>query len=154
MKNKINTLIAISVLIFIAMACNASFTTANISSFNFGKNDKAEPATTTFNVGEKVFAVAIVSNAMSKIKVRFKVESTSGNSQQPLTKEVELEGAGRAFLELTNLPSGEYKAEAVLFDDSGKEIDKKSGSFTVKGGSTETTKPSSDSNKDADSEDN
>lgn len=154
MKNKINALIAISVLIFIATACNASFTTANISSFNFGKNDKAEPATTTFNVGEKVFAVAIVSNAMSKIKVRFKVESTSGNSQQPLTKEVELEGAGRAFLELTNLPSGEYKAEAVLFDESGKEIDKKSGTFSVKGGSTETTKPATDSNKDADSEDN
>ncbi len=138
-------MLSLSVLIFIAMACNASFTTANISSFNFGKNDKAEPATTTFNVGEKVFAVAVVSNATSKIKVRFKVESASGGSQQPLTKEVELEGAGRAFLELTNVSSGEYKAEAVLFDESGKEIEKKSGTFTVKGGETDKKESTSDS---------
>ena len=154
MKSKINLMLALGALVFIAMACNASFTTANISSFTFGKNDKAEPATTTFNVGEKVYAVAIVSNAMSKIKVRFKVESVSGSQQPPLTQEVELASAGRAFLEVTKLPPGEYKAEAVLFDESGKEIDKKSGTFSVKGGSTETTKPATESNKDADSDDN
>jgi hypothetical protein len=153
MKSKINLIISLGVLVFIAMACNASFTTANISSFNFGKNDKAEPATTTFNAGEKIYAVANVSNTSSKTKVRFKVESASGGSQQPLTKEVELPGDGRAYLEITTAPAGEYKAEAVLLDESGKEIDKKSGTFSVKGGSTETTKPASESNKDADSED-
>ena len=148
MKSKINLMLALGVLVFIAMACNASFTTANISSFTFGKNDKAEPASTTFNVGEKVFAVAVVSNAMSKIKVRFKVESTSGSSQPPLTQEVELASAGRAFLEVTKLPPGEYKAEAVLFDESGKEIDKKSGTFSVKGSETDNkdASPDSDSN--------
>jgi hypothetical protein len=154
MKNKINTIIAIGALVFIAMACNASFTTANISSFNFGKNDKADPAATSFNQGEKVYAVANVSNAMSKVKVRFKVDSASGSST-PLTKEVELGGSGRAFLEITELVGGDYKAEATLLDESGKEIDKKSGTFSVKGSATTTTteKPKDSTDKDADSED-
>lgn len=151
MKTKINSIIAIGILIFIAMACNASFTTANISSFNFGKNDKAEPATTSFNQGEKVYAVAIVSNAMSKVKVRFKVESASGGGT-PLTKEVELEGSGRAFLEITEIAGGDYKAEAILLDESGKEVDKKSGTFSVKGSSSTTTETKK--NTDSDSEDN
>lgn len=156
MKSKINLIIAVSVLVFIALACNASFTTANISSFNFGKNDTAEPATTTFNQGDKVFAVANVSGTMSKVKVKFKVESASG-SGQPLTKEIELPSSGRAYLELTNLTGGDYKAEAVLVDESGKEVDKKSGTFTVKGDATKTStsdssKSDSDSDSDSDSE--
>ncbi|CAN5437346.1 hypothetical protein BH10ACI1_BH10ACI1_19120 [soil metagenome] len=158
MKKHINSIIAIGVLVFIAMACNASFTTANISSFNFGKNDKAEPATTSFNQGEKIYAVAIVSNAMSKVKVRFKVESTSGGGT-PLTKEVELGGSGRAFLEITEIAGGDYKAEATLLDESGKEVDKKTGTFSVKGDSKPTTTEKqntttdSDKDKDKDSED-
>ncbi|HVE58623.1 MAG TPA: hypothetical protein VNB22_17455 [Pyrinomonadaceae bacterium] len=115
MRKHFNTIIAIGVLVFVAMACNASFTTANISSFNFGKNDKAEPATTSFNQGDKIYAVANVSNAMSKVKVRFKVESASGGGT-PLTKEVELPGSGRAFLEITEITGGDFKAEATLLD--------------------------------------
>lgn len=153
MKTKINAIIAIGVLVFIAMACNASFTTANISSFNFGKNDKADPATTSFNQGEKIFAVAVVSGAMGKHKVRFKVESATG-SGSPLTREIELPGSGSAFLEVTSIPGGEYKAEATLLDESGKEVDKKTGTFSVKGSSTSTTteKPKTDST-DSDSDD-
>jgi hypothetical protein len=158
MKSKINLILSLCVLVFIAMACNASFTTANISSFNFGKNDKADPATTTFNVGEKVYAVAIVSNTSSKHKMRFNFESVSNNGVKPLTKELDFEGSRPVFLELTIPAGGDYKVEATLFDESGKEIDKKSGTFNVKGGSTEQTKPAteskSESNKDADSDEN
>lgn len=156
MKKHFNSIIAIAVLVFIAMACNASFTTANISSFNFGKNDKAEPATTSFNQGEKVYAVAVVSNSMSKTKVRFKVENTKGGGT-PLTKDVDLESSGSAYLEITNIVGGDYKAEATLLDESGKEIDKKSGTFSVKGdaptSTTEKPKDSTDADKDKDSDD-
>ena len=156
MKNKINAIIAIGVLIFIAMACNASFTTANISSLNFGKNDKAEPATTTFNEGEKVYVVAAVSGVSGKYKVRFKVENAAGGGQ-PLTKDIDMPGNGTAYLEITNTAGGDYKAEAVLIDESGKEVDKKTGNFSVKGTSkpattTEKPKDSSDSNKDKDAD--
>jgi len=157
MKNKLNTIIAVGVLVFIAMACNASFTTANISSFNFGKNNSADPPTTTFEAGEKVFAVAVVSNTSSKHKMRFKFESVSNNGVQPLTKELDFEGSRPVFLELTIPAGGEYKVEAALFDDQGKEIDKKSGNFTVKGNprsDTEAPKKSTNSDSDSESEDN
>ncbi len=160
MKKHLSSIIAIVVLVFVAMACNASFTTANISSFNFGKNDKAEPPTTTFNVGEKVYAVAAVSNTSSKHKMRFKFENTSNNGVQPLNKDIDFEGSRPIFLELTIPVGGEYKVEATLLDETGKELDKKSGTFTVKGDSTSTTeKPKStsdadkDKDKDADSDD-
>ena len=148
MKSKINLMLALGVLVFIAMACNASFTTANISSFNFGKNDKADPATTTFNMGEKVYAVAMVSNTSSKHKMRFNFESVSNNGVKPLTKELDFEGSRPVFLELTIPAGGEYKVEATLFDESGKEIDKKSGTFTVKGGETDKKSSTSDSSDD------
>lgn len=160
MKKHFSSIIAIGVLVFIAMACNASFTTANISSFNFGKNDKAEPPTTTFNVGEKVYAVAVVSNTSSKHKAKFKFENTSNNGVKPLEKDLDFEGSRPVFLELSIPQGGEYKVEVTLFDDAGKELDKKSGNFTVKGDSTSTTeKPKSttdddnDKDKDADSDD-
>ncbi len=143
-------IITIGVLVFIAMACNASFTTANISSFNFGKNNSGNPPTTTFDLGEKVFAVAVVSNTSSKHKMRFKFENTSNNGVKPLEKELDFEGSRPVFLELTIPAGGEYKVEATLFDESGKEIDKKSGNFTVKGGTTTTEKPKESSDSDSD----
>lgn len=153
MKTKINAIIAISVLVFIAMACNASFTTANISSLNFGKNDKAEPATSNFSEGDKVFVVAGVSGVMGKYKVRFKVESTSGGGVQPLTKDVDMPGSGTAYLEIPNVPGGEFKAEAALLDESGKEVDKKSGTFSVKGGSSSSKTTTTEKPKDSETED-
>jgi hypothetical protein len=155
MKNKINTIIAIGVLVFIAMACNASFTTANISSFNIGKNEKADPPTTTFNVGEKVYVVAVVSNTSSKHKMRFKVfaENATGlkKGEEALTKDIDFEGARPVYLYFDAAVPGDFRAEATLLDDQGKEIDKKSGTFSIKGNSptsTQETKKSSDSDSD------
>lgn len=150
MKTKINSVVAIGVLVFIVMACNASFTTANISSLNFGKNDKADPSTTSFNEGDKVFVVATVSGAMGKYKVKFKVESAAGGGQT-LNREIDMPGSGTAYLEVTNATSGEYKAEAILVDESGKEVDKKNGTFSVKGGSS-STKTESPKNPDKETE--
>jgi hypothetical protein len=159
MKSKINLIVAVGVLVFIAMACNASFTTANISSFNFGKNEKAEPPTTTFNTGEKVYAVAIVSNTSSKHKMRFKVfyENVTGKTkgEEAMNKDLDFEGARPVFLTFDLPVPGEFKVEATLLDEQGKELDKKSGTFTVKGESQTTTekpKSSSDSDKDKDSD--
>ena len=162
MKSKINLIIAVGVLVFIAMACNASFTTANISSFNFGKNEKAEPPTTTFNTGEKVYAVATVANTSSKHKMRFKVfyENVQGKTkgEEAMNKDIDFEGARPVYLFFDVPIPGYFKVEATLLDESGKEVDKKSGTFTVKGNPPTTTeapkKPDSDKDKDADSDDN
>ncbi|HMS41379.1 MAG TPA: hypothetical protein PKE69_14200 [Pyrinomonadaceae bacterium] len=148
MKTKINSVISIGILVFIAMACNASFSTANMSALKFGKNDKADPATTNFNQGDKVFVVATVANSMSKTKVKFKIEGVG----TPLSKEIDMPSSGDAYLEITNVAAGEYKAEVTLVDESGKELDKKSGSFSVKGDSTKTESPKNPTNADKDAE--
>lgn len=148
MKTKINSVIVIGILVFIAMACNASFSTANMSALKFGKNDKADPATTTFNQGDKVFVVATVANSMSKTKVKFKIEGAGSN----LNKDIEMPSSGDAYLEVTNAAAGEYKAEVILLDESGKELDKKSGSFSVKGDTSKTESPKNPTNADKDTE--
>jgi hypothetical protein len=124
--------ISIMVLAFLAFALSAcSFTTANLSSLDFGKNQKAEPTATTFNVGETVFSVAKVSGAMGKYKVKFKVTTPDKKSQD---KDVDFDGSqGGVFLSFTPAMPGEFQIEATLVDDAGKEIGKKSGTFTVKG---------------------
>jgi hypothetical protein len=147
MKNKISSTLALVSLIFMATACGTSktetninstnltktnstnSTKTNISSFSFGTNDRAEPSSTTFESGDNVFAVANISKA-GKYKVLFKVEETSGSLKSD--GEVSLPNGDRASLEINDVTSGEYKAEVVLLDESGKEIDKKSGTFTVK----------------------
>ena len=162
MKKHINSIIAIGILVFIAMACNASFTTANMSGIKFGKNDKAEPETKTFNVGEKVYAVATVANSMSKTKVRFKLTTENVEGQEKGKEagnvDVDMSSSGTAIFNFNAFAPGEFKVEATLLDENGKEIDKKSGNVTVKGTapasvSAPDTKKDSDATKDSDSED-
>ncbi len=159
MKSTISAVIALTALIFIVLACNASFTTANISSFNFGKNEKADPPSTSFDVGEKIYAVANVANTSSKHKMKFNIifENVEGKSkgEEALNKEIEFEGSRPVFLFFDAPIPGEYKVEAILFDEQGKELDKKSGTVTVKGDSpgTTTDEPTdSDDSPDSDSD--
>lgn len=150
MKNKINALIALSTLIFITLACNASFTTAKIDSFGFGKDEKASPSVTSFNVGDKVYAVANVTGAMGKHKMKYKITPPGG---APVDKDLDFEGSRPINYSFNPSVPGDYKFEVSLMDESGKEIDKKSGSITVKGDaapSSSTDKPKTD---DADADD-
>ena len=148
MKTKISLIVALSLLAVIISAC--SFTTANISSFNLGKNDTATPPTTTFDVGEKVYAVTVVSNAMGKHKVKFKVtfENVQGKSKGETagSKDFDLDGSGTVNFFFSSPLPGEYKIEAALVDENGKEIEKKSGTATLKG-SASAPAASTDSKK-------
>lgn len=156
MKNKLTLILTLSALAFVALACNASFTTANIASLNFGKNEKAEPQTTSFNVGEKVNAVATIANSMSKTKVHFSVsyENVAGKpkGQEAGKTDVELPSSGTALFYFTPVEPGDYKVEATLFDESGKELGKKSGVVNVKGEAA-PAKPADDAKKDDKDED-
>lgn len=155
MKNKVNSVIVICLFAFIAMACNASFTTAKIDSFTFGKDETAKPPTTTFNVGDKVFAVANVTGAVGKYKLKWKITPSSGS---PVEKEIEFEGSRSINYSFTSTGPGEYKFDVSLLDETGKEIDKKSGTVSVKGAvpTTSSDKPKSnsdDSDQDSDKDD-
>ena len=152
MKKHLNSIIAISILVFIAMSCNASFTTANISSFSFGKNDTATPSSTSFDIADKIYAVATVSNTSAKHKMRFRVTYDNaqgkGKGEEALTKDIDFEGARPIFLQFTVPAPGDYKVEATLLAEDGKEVDKKSGTVTVKGSPPVAPADSSDTKKD------
>jgi hypothetical protein len=137
MKKNIITFAAIGLLAFFAAGFSCSFTTANISKLDFGKNDKAEPSATTFDVGEKIYAVATVSNTSSKHKMNFKVtyENVAGkkNGEEAYKQSIDFEGARPIWLAFNVPLPGEYKVAADLMDEDGKTIDSKSGKITVKG---------------------
>lgn len=150
MKIKNISIMATAFLAFLISAC--SFTTANLSSLEFGKNQKAEPNASTFNVGETVFTVAKVSGAIGKYKVKFKVTKPDKTSQD---QDVDFDGSqGGVYLSFPAPMPGEYKIDAALIDpDTGKEIGKKSGSFTVKGEAPAPAEPKKDADADHDSDD-
>lgn len=135
MKTKTTLTIALAILAFTFSAC--SFSTANISELKFGKNDTATPAATSFNVGEKIFAVAQVSNAMGKHKVKFnmKYENVSGKGKgESFGKpELDVDGDSEAFVYFNSEIPGDYSVEAILVDEQGKELGKKSGTIKITG---------------------
>ena len=137
MKKQFSAVFAIGILVFVALACNGSFTTANISKFEFGKNDTATPSSTSFDVSDKIYAVATVSNTSQKLKMEFKVtaENVTGapKGKEVMNKSIDFEGARPIWLQFSVNAPGEYKVEATMSDDTGKKIDSKSGTITVKG---------------------
>ncbi len=144
MKNNINLLIAISLLTLVSLACSASFTTANLSDLKFGKNEKADPASTTFKPADKIFVVTEVNNTSDKHKVRLRLlfDDVKGQKAGTLVPGTEgtLEAPGSSDVHFAaTMPGGFkpgiYRAEMVLLDEKGeKEIDRKEGTFTVAGG--------------------
>lgn len=136
MKNNIILVIGMSLLFYVLTACGTNATTAKIGSFNIGKNEKAEPPDSIFNLNEKVYIVTTASNAIGKYKMRFKVYyenvSLKKKGEEALSKDIDFEGSRPVNLSFDAVIPGEFRAEAILLDESGREIDKKSGNFTIK----------------------
>lgn len=138
MKKNLSAIFAIAALVAIGIACSGGFTTANISELKFGKNNKADPATTNFNTGEDIYALAIVSNApASKYKMNWRITYDDvpgkGKGEEVGTNTVDFEGSKQLWQSFSTPLPGEYKVEATLTDSEGKQIDTKSARLTVKG---------------------
>ena len=54
MKNKINAIFALGILIIASMACNFSVSTANLSDLKFGKDKDANGAGTAFKPEDEI----------------------------------------------------------------------------------------------------
>ncbi len=158
MKSKTIILVAFCAFLTIMSAC--SFTTAKLAKIDFGKNEKATPSTTTFDVGDKVFIVSEVTGALGKHKMKFDIafEAPAGQkvTSPPFSKEVDFDGSVSPYFMLPVTQPGTYKVDVTLSDEGGKQIDKKSGSFTVKGAPAATpdasVKSDADGTKDADTD--
>jgi len=155
MKKNITVVMAVAILVYVSTGFSCSFTTANISKLDFAKNEKGEPATTTFDMADKIFAIATISNTSSKHKINFKLtyDNVAGKKagEEALSKDSDFEGARPVWLSFNVPAPGTYKVEATLSDEDGKKIDSKTGTVTVKGSAP--TAPAADDKKKTEEED-
>ena len=132
--------VTLGLLVFVAVACNFSASTANISDLKLGKDAAATQQTSSFAPADTVYAVATISNAPGAVKVkgRLAIEDVEGEDKGPipgLEKTLDLAGSGTATYTFSpptaGFPKGKYKVEVIMMDESGQEKDQKSASFTV-----------------------
>lgn len=132
--------VSLGVLVFAALACNFSASTANISDLKLGKDKAATQTTNSFAAADTIYAVATISNAPGAVKVkgRLAFEDVEGEQAGPipgLETTLDLPGSGTATYTFTppasGFPKGKYKVEVFMLDDKGEQKDQKSASFTV-----------------------
>ena len=136
--NEAATTSAVALLGALAFAC--SFSTANLSALKLGKDRAVTQESSTFSPTDAVYAVATVSNAPGKVKVKgqLAIEDVPGQKTGPvpgLEKTLDLEGSGTATFSFTpppdGWPPGKYKVETVMINEKGEQKDQKSATFTV-----------------------
>jgi len=129
-----------AIALFGALAFACSFSTAHISSLKIGKDRAVGQESSTFAPADAVYAVATVSNAPGKVKVKgqLAIEDVAGQKPGPvpgLEKTLDLEGSGTATFSFTpppdGWPAGKYKIETIMLNEQGEEKDRKAASFSV-----------------------
>lgn len=144
-QSKLNLLISLGCLLAVTLACNYSFTTANLSSLKLGKDKSANTETSNFDSSSTIYAVAQISNTSDKHKATCRVlfEDVEGQKSGELVPgsetTLDVPGAAEATFTLTPPASGwqggRYKIEVTMKNEDGKQIDQKSATFTVTGAS-------------------
>lgn len=138
-NKKLNSVLGLGLLIVVALACNFSASTANISSLKLGKDKSISQETSSFATDDTIYAVAVISNAPGKVKVkgRLVIDEVEGQQSGPipgLEATVDLAGSGTAtfnFSPTTAWPKGKYKLEVLMMNEEGEQKDQKAASFTV-----------------------
>jgi hypothetical protein len=139
-RTSLNLIIALGCLLAVALACNFSSSTANISAVKIGKDKNVKEEATTFESTDPFYVVATISNAPNKVKVkgRLVVEEAEGQTSGPvpgLEKTLDLDGSGTATYSFTPPPNGwakgKYKVEIIMMNEAGEQKDQKSVSFSV-----------------------
>ena len=127
-------------LLVTAPACSFSVTTANISSVKIGTDKNVSQETTKFGTADTVYAVAEISNAPGKLKVkgRLAVDEVAGEQSGPipgLEKTLEMDGSGKATFTFSpptdGWPKGKYKMEVLMLNEGGEQKDQKTSGFSV-----------------------
>jgi hypothetical protein len=130
-------MLAATALVAVVLACGAS--TANISNLKIGKDQAVNSEASAFQGTDPIYAVATISNAPGKVKVRGRMlfDNVAGQTAGPipgLEKTIDLDGSGTASFSFTPTeawPKGSYKIEVTLTDDSGAQKDQKTANFSV-----------------------
>ena len=141
MKTKTGSLmLGFGIMLVAALACKFSASTANISALKLSKDKSASAETSTFEANDTVYAVATISNAPGKVKVKGRLSFEDVAGQQPgpipgLETTLDLAGSGTATFNFTpppdGWPKGKYKVEVMLLTEEGEQKDQKSATFTI-----------------------
>lgn len=127
--------LSLGLLIALALACKFSASTANISSLKLSKDKAASTEASTFAPNDTVYAVATISNAPGKVKVKGHVVAEDAPNEKLAETTVDLPSSGTATFTFTpppsGFPAGKYKIEVTLMDEGGEQKEQKSASFTV-----------------------
>jgi len=127
--------VSLGLFVFLALACKFSASTANISGLKIGKDKAVTTESSTFAPSDTVYAVATISNAPGKVKVKGRLVIEDAPGEKGPENTVELPGSGTATFTFTppasGFPAGKYKIEVTLMDEAGEQKDQKSASFTV-----------------------
>jgi hypothetical protein len=135
-----NLIFGLGFLLCTVLACNFSASTANISSLKVGKDANLSAETDNFAAGDTIYAVAVISNASEKLKVkgRLVVDDVEGQQSGPipgLEKTLDLPGSGTASFTFSppssGWPKGKYKMEVLMMNEAGEQKDQKTAGFTV-----------------------
>lgn len=134
-----NLAFSLGLLLVAALACKFNASTANISSLKLGKDKAVSQEAASFAPTDTIYAIAEISNASEKLKVkgRLVIEDVPGQQSGPipgLEKTLDLPGSGTAdftFTPASSWPPGKYKVEVLMLNEEGEQKDQKSASFTV-----------------------
>lgn len=155
MKNKLSLFLGLSMLAFVALACNMS--TANMPSLTTSTDADGKSASSSFKTGDTIHAQAPIANNPGTVKVKFALKAddakglTKGEMPKGTDVSVDIKGDGTAKYSLpvsAGLPAGKYTLEADMINEAGEKKDGKTTSITV----TQTA-PATDTKKAADDED-
>ena len=139
--NKWNLVLALGLFMAALLACNA--TTANISSLKVSTDEEGKNEVKSFKPGDKVYAVAQISNNPGKVQTKFRILYDNVEGQNPGTlvqgaeKTLEVDGSRPAIFWIT-LPNrgfrnGRYKFEVSMLTEKGEQKDQKTSTFEVVG---------------------
>lgn len=135
MQKRPMLLVSLGLLLSLAVACSFSASTANISSVKLAKDKAAATETSTFAPNDTVYAVATISNSMSKVKVKGRLIVEDAPGEKGPEDTIELGSSGTATFTFTppasGFPPGKYKIEVTMFNENGEQKDQKSASFSV-----------------------
>jgi hypothetical protein len=145
-----NLALALGVVLAAALACNYSFTTANVSQLKLGKDKDVKTGTSSFGPRDTIYGVASISNTSDKhkVKIRLLYDDVKGQDSGKAVPGAEasntVEGARDVPLNFTppeaGWSSGRYKVEFTMYDEDGnKQIDQKTATFDVTGASSSST---------------
>jgi hypothetical protein len=137
---RLNLALGLGVLLFAALACKFSASTANISSLKVAKDKAATQETSTFAPSDAIYGVAEISNASEKLKAkgRLLADDVEGVPSGPIPgaeTTLDLPGSSTATFTFTPPPSGwpkgKYKLEVTMSNEGGEQKDQKTESFSV-----------------------